>query len=150
ENRDALQALVAERTTKAPQGSRRAEGAPASSPALTVAVQAEPKGTAHAVLAARDALAGFSGTLLVLCGDAPCVSPRSIAALLAEPGVRRADVSVLSGDLQDPMGYGRIIRGPDGDLAAIIEEKDATADRRAIREINSGIFAFECPRMLET
>jgi bifunctional UDP-N-acetylglucosamine pyrophosphorylase/glucosamine-1-phosphate N-acetyltransferase len=111
----------------------------------SVAVQTEPLGTAHAVLAARDALAGFTGTAVVLCGDAPCVQASSIQALLEEHRARRADLSVLSGKLADPTGYGRIVRGPDGDLAAIVEEKDATPETRQIAEINSGILALEMP-----
>lgn len=115
-----------------------------------VAVQEMPRGTADAVLSAQRALEGFTGTGIVLCGDAPCVSSSSIDALLREHRERSADLSVLSGELADPTGYGRIIRGPDGDLSGIVEEKDATPERRAIREINSGIIALELPRLWKT
>src|SRR5581483_9864164 len=115
-----------------------------------IAVQETPRGTADAVLSARGPLEGFSGTAVVLCGDAPCVSPSSIEALLAEHRERAADLSVLSGEVTNPTGYGRIIRGPDGDLSGIVEEKDATPERRAIREINSGIIALEVPRLWKT
>jgi bifunctional UDP-N-acetylglucosamine pyrophosphorylase/glucosamine-1-phosphate N-acetyltransferase len=117
---------------------------------VDVAVQETPRGTADAVLAARRRLEGFTGTAVVLCGDAPCVSPGSIEALLREHRARVSDLSVLSAEVNDPRGYGRIVRGPDGDLAAIVEEKDATPEGRAIKEINSGILAFEMPRMWET
>lgn len=115
-----------------------------------VAVQETPRGTADAVLAARHHLEGFTGTGLVLCGDAPCVSPSSLQALLKEHQERKADLSVLSGEVANPHGYGRIVRGVDGDLAAIVEEKDATPERRAIKEINSGIIALELPRLWAT
>ncbi|MCO5169745.1 MAG: sugar phosphate nucleotidyltransferase [Planctomycetes bacterium] len=112
---------------------------------VVTAVQADARGTAHAVLAAREALAGFEGTLLVLLGDAPCVSARSLEALLAEHAERAAALSVLTGEVDEPRGYGRVVRGPDGDLSAIVEEKDAPAHVRAVREINSGTMAFEAP-----
>jgi bifunctional UDP-N-acetylglucosamine pyrophosphorylase/glucosamine-1-phosphate N-acetyltransferase len=115
-----------------------------------VAVQETARGTADAVLAARRHLEGFTGTAVVLCGDAPCVSPDSIKALLKEHAERSSDLSVLSGDVANPTGYGRIVRGPDGDLAAIVEEKDATPERRACKEINSGIIALELPRLWAT
>jgi bifunctional UDP-N-acetylglucosamine pyrophosphorylase / glucosamine-1-phosphate N-acetyltransferase len=116
---------------------------------VTLAVQAEPKGTAHAVLAAREALGDFNGTGIVLVGDAPCLRPQSLAQLVSEHRERAAAVSVLTGEVAEPRGYGRIVRGLDGDVAAIVEEKDGTATQRAIREINSGIFALELPRLFD-
>lgn len=126
-----------------------ASGAPAL---LAFAHQTEARGTAHAVLSGRAALTGagggpFEGTLLVLLGDAPCVSPAALQTLLREHAERRAALSVLTGDAPQPKGYGRILRGPDGDLAAIVEEKDASDEVRKITEINSGVMAFELPFM---
>lgn len=112
---------------------------------VVTAVQAEARGTAHAVMAARPALASLQGTLLVLLGDAPCVTARSLEALLREHRERAAGLSVLTGEVDEPRGYGRIVRGPDGDLAGIVEEKDAPAHVRALREINSGVMALEAP-----
>lgn len=117
---------------------------------VVTAIQSEARGTAHAVLAARDALAGFAGTLLVLLGDAPCVSAHSIEALLREHRERAASLTVLSGEVPEPKGYGRIVRGPDGDVAAIVEEKDASAHVKQVREINSGVMAFEAPDVWTT
>ncbi len=114
---------------------------------VTLAVQDEPLGTAHAVLAARPVLEGFSGTALVLLGDAPCVSAPSLEALLEAHQGRGATLTVLSGKVPDPRGYGRIVRGPDGELAAIVEEKDGSADVLAGDEINSGTFALELPAL---
>lgn len=114
---------------------------------VQLAVQSEPLGTAHAVLAAKPALEGFRGTGLVLLGDAPCVTPASLQALLAAHVERAAQLSVLSGEVHEPRGYGRVVRGPDGDLAAIVEEKDAPQETLQIREINSGSFALELPAL---
>lgn len=114
---------------------------------MAFAHQTEAKGTAHAVLSGRAALGAFEGTLLVLLGDAPCVSPTALQALLREHAERRAALSVLTGDAPQPKGYGRIVRGPDGDLAAIVEEKDASDEVRKLTEINSGVMAFELPFM---
>jgi bifunctional UDP-N-acetylglucosamine pyrophosphorylase / glucosamine-1-phosphate N-acetyltransferase len=114
---------------------------------VSLAIQAEAKGTAHAVLAAKEALAGFTGTGLVLLGDAPCVSSHSLETLVKEHAARSATLSVLTGEVTNPTGYGRIVRGPDGDLAAIVEEKDASDAIKAHREINSGVMALELPRV---
>ncbi len=117
---------------------------------VVTAIQHEARGTAHAVMAAREALTGFEGTLLVLLGDAPCVTSRSLEALLREHAQRAAALSVLTGEVPEPRGYGRIVRGPDGDLAGIIEEKDASPQVRALREINSGVMALEAPAIWGT
>ncbi|MXU66527.1 bifunctional UDP-N-acetylglucosamine diphosphorylase/glucosamine-1-phosphate N-acetyltransferase GlmU [Oceanomicrobium pacificus] len=100
--------------------------------------QAEQKGTAHAVDQARDLLGGFDGDLLVLYGDTPLITEATVAAMQS----RRADgdaVVVLGFEADDPGGYGRLIRGADGGLDAIIEAKDATPDQRAVRLFNSGV-----------
>lgn len=117
---------------------------------VVTAIQTEARGTAHAVLAACDALADFSGTLLVLLGDAPCVSAPSLEALLREHRERAASLTVLSGEVAQPRGYGRIVRGPDGDVTAIVEEKDASEHVKQMREINSGVMAFEAPDVWAT
>jgi bifunctional UDP-N-acetylglucosamine pyrophosphorylase/glucosamine-1-phosphate N-acetyltransferase len=112
---------------------------------VTIAVQTEPKGTAHAVLAAKSALEGFEGTGLILLGDAPCLSGASLRTLLEQHSERGAQLSLLSGRVADPTGYGRVVRGVDGELAKIVEEKDADETVRSLDEINSGIFALELP-----
>lgn len=112
---------------------------------VTIAVQTEPKGTAHAVLAAKSALEGFVGTGLILLGDAPCLSEASLRTLLEQHSERDAQLSLLSGRAADPTGYGRVVRGMDGELAKIVEEKDADETVRSLNEINSGIFALELP-----
>ncbi len=114
------------------------EVARAVAPAETV-VQAEQRGTAHAVAAARDALNGFAGDVLVLCGDAPLVTTATLAALLAERRRAPAAAAVVLGMRPaDPGAYGRLVTGPDGALAAIVEAAECTPEQRAITLCNSG------------
>lgn len=118
-------------------------------PQVEVVIQDPPLGTAHAILAAKEALADFSGTGMVLLGDAPGISQRSLNALLKMHRERNAALSVLSGEVANPTGYGRVVRGVHGDVEAIIEEKDAPPEVREVREINSGTFALELPKIWE-
>ncbi|MCC6350791.1 MAG: NTP transferase domain-containing protein [Candidatus Eisenbacteria bacterium] len=110
---------------------------------LEWAVQAEQRGTGHACRMAAPALAGFTGTLLVVCGDTPLLTAETLHALLGRHAESGASVTVLSMRLPDPTGYGRIVRTPDGaGIERIVEEKDASAAERALDEVNSGIYAF--------
>lgn len=124
-------------------------GAEAVEAALAVdgvafALQAEQLGTGHALLCARPALADFSGTILLLCGDVPLLRPATIEQLLDYHHRQGASVTVLTATLENPHGYGRVVR--DGDeVVAIVEEKDATPEIRTLREINTGIYCFEAP-----
>ncbi|TLM65365.1 MAG: bifunctional UDP-N-acetylglucosamine diphosphorylase/glucosamine-1-phosphate N-acetyltransferase GlmU [Deltaproteobacteria bacterium] len=110
------------------------------------ALQAEQLGTGHALRCAVPALAGFTGELLLLCGDVPLLRAETLAALLQHHRRQGAVVTVLTAEMDDPRGYGRIIRGGDG-VERIVEEKDATAQERAVREINTGIYVFAAPRV---
>ncbi|MBD3381200.1 MAG: NTP transferase domain-containing protein [candidate division Zixibacteria bacterium] len=106
------------------------------------AVQDEQLGTGHAVMMARDKLAEFEGDILVLLGDVPFLRPRTVAGLLDEHRRRGAVATVLTADLPDPTGYGRIVRADSGLVKKIVEHKDATEKERRITEINSGTFVF--------
>jgi bifunctional UDP-N-acetylglucosamine pyrophosphorylase/glucosamine-1-phosphate N-acetyltransferase len=110
-------------------------------------IQAEQRGTGHAVMMAAPALEGFTGTLLVVCGDTPLLRPATLQQLLDHHAGSGAAATVLSMRLPDPKGYGRIIRDPAGGLAAIVEERDATPEQRAIDEVNSGNYAFDYPAL---
>ena len=110
-------------------------------------VQAEQCGTGHAVLMAGPALAGFAGTLLVVCGDTPLLRAATLHALLEGHAARGAAVTVLSMRVPEPRGYGRILRDAAGGLSAIVEERDATAEQRRIDEVNSGVYAFDYPAL---
>ena len=111
-------------------------------------LQAEQRGTGHAVQVAAPALAGFAGTLLVVYGDTPLLRAATLDALLAEHRASGAAVTVLSTRVPDPTGYGRILRGgARGGITAIVEDRDATAEQRRIDEINTGIGAYQYPAL---
>ncbi|MFE1318912.1 bifunctional UDP-N-acetylglucosamine diphosphorylase/glucosamine-1-phosphate N-acetyltransferase GlmU [Kitasatospora phosalacinea] len=116
-------------------------------PAARPVVQAEQSGTGHAVRTALQALAAdgveLDGTVLVTTGDAPLLTGATLAALAAAHAEQGNGVTVLTARVPDATGYGRILRGPDGAVAAIVEHKDATAGQLAVDEINSGVFAFD-------
>jgi bifunctional UDP-N-acetylglucosamine pyrophosphorylase / glucosamine-1-phosphate N-acetyltransferase len=115
---------------------------------LLFALQQEQLGTGHALLCAQPSLAKFSGTILLLCGDVPLLRRQTLEKLLAYHAARRAAVTVLTAEVPEPYGYGRIIR--DGErVLKIVEEKDATPLERSVREINTGIYAFEAPFVFE-
>jgi len=112
-------------------------------PDVVLAVQADQQGTGHAVRIAIEAAGTTSGTVLVAAGDTPLLRGESLRDFAQEHQAAECAVSVLSGVVDDPFGYGRIVRNDEGDVEAIIEEKDATADQRGIHEISSGILAFD-------
>jgi bifunctional UDP-N-acetylglucosamine pyrophosphorylase / glucosamine-1-phosphate N-acetyltransferase len=112
-------------------------------------VQAEQRGTGHAVLMAGPALEDFAGTLLVVCGDTPLLRAATLHELLVGHAAGRAAVTVLSMRLPDPRGYGRVVRegplvpGVPAPIQSIVEDRDATQAQKAIDEVNSGIYAFD-------
>jgi len=107
-----------------------------------LAVQKEPKGTGDAVASAHAALVGFDGDLFVLDGAAPLLTTELLAALLQEHRQAKAAVTVLSIEPDETPPYGRIVRDEDGALKAIVEDKDASPEERAIRELNTSIYVF--------
>ncbi len=106
-------------------------------------VQEQQLGTAHAVLAAKEALAGRTGSLVVLTGDSPLVRPETISQLVATREEANAAVVVLTMEAADPTGYGRIIRDAAGDVQEIVEQKDCTPQQAAVTECNSGFYCFD-------
>lgn len=107
------------------------------------ALQKEQLGTAHAAMAGLRKLGSFKGALLICSGDAPLLGADTFRRLVLAHKRAGADVSVLTARLEDPAGYGRIIRGTDGAVAGIVEHKDANAAARAVNEINTGTYCFE-------
>jgi len=108
--------------------------------------QTEQRGTGDAVLAARAELEGANSTLLVLSGDVPLVRAETLAGLLQQHRTHRgrgAACTLLSVRLEDPTGYGRVVRDAEGRFERIVEQKDATPEERQIAEINAGIYCFE-------
>ena len=111
-------------------------------PGLRFALQEPQLGTGHALLQAEPALAGAHGTVVLLYGDVPLLRGATLESLVRAHRTRGAAATVLTARVDRPQGYGRIVR-EGGSIAAIVEERDATAEQRAIDEINSGIYAFE-------
>jgi len=105
--------------------------------------QPEQLGTGHAVMQTESLLADFDGTIMVLNGDVPGLRAETMREFMRAHHDAGAAATVLTAELDDPTGYGRIVRDADGNLRAIVEHKDATPEIRAIREINSGLFCFE-------
>ena len=117
--------------------------------AVSFVVQEEALGTGHAVMAAAPLLKDFSGSLLVLCGDAPLITSETLRQLLETREGEDADQVILTATLEDPQGYGRMIRNRQGKAVDIVEEKDADPDQRALREINTGFHCFKMSSILE-
>ena len=126
----------------------RVKASVAGHPTPTFVVQDPQLGTAHALLTAEPALAGATGTLVLLYGDVPLLSPATLKRLVDRHQAAAAAATLVTAILDDPTGYGRIVRVGD-EIARIVEEKDATAAERQIREINSGIYAFELRGLFE-
>ncbi len=117
-------------------------------PVLT-AEQHERRGTGHAVRCALDALpAGLTGSVVVTYGDVPLLEPPTLAALLADHAASGAPLTLLTSEVDDPTGYGRVVRESDGTVTRIVEEVDATPEQRALREVNSGVYAFDAAFLL--
>jgi bifunctional UDP-N-acetylglucosamine pyrophosphorylase/glucosamine-1-phosphate N-acetyltransferase len=107
------------------------------------ALQAEPRGTGHAVAQAAGALRGAPGPLLIVNGDLPSLKPATLRALVALHRKSKAALALVTTDLDDPTGYGRIVRDAKGRVTRIVEHKDATAALRRITEINCGIYCAD-------
>lgn len=107
------------------------------------ALQSRQLGTGHAVAQAQEKLSGFKGNILVLSGDVPLLSEGTINTMLAKHIETGSKATVLTADIDDPTGYGRVIRNSAGDLKYFVEQKDASDDEHLVNEINSGIYVFE-------
>ncbi len=118
-------------------------------PDCLVAVQEVLDGTGGAVRVAVEALGAVHGTVVVAYGDTPLLEGDTLRGFAAEHEAAERAVSVLTGVVDHPFGYGRIVRGADGEVEAIVEEKDATAEQREIHEINSGILALDATFLVQ-
>ncbi|MDR1702813.1 MAG: bifunctional UDP-N-acetylglucosamine diphosphorylase/glucosamine-1-phosphate N-acetyltransferase GlmU, partial [Sporomusaceae bacterium] len=117
-------------------------------PEAEYVVQGEQLGTGHAVLAAQEALTGFEGTVMVLCGDTPLLTSGLLTKLYSLHKEKGAQASVLTSVLADPAGYGRVITTPEGYVAKIVEQKDAAPAELLVNEINTGLYCFEKDALL--
>ena len=113
--------------------------------AIQYAVQAEQKGTGHAVQMTASALAELTGTVLIVPGDAPLLIGDTLRQLLDTHHQTGAAATLLTAMLPDAGAYGRVIRGADEAVSAIVEARDATAEQKAVREINTSVYAFDAP-----
>ncbi len=113
----------------------------ANHPKVVTAVQAEQNGTGHAVKVALAELGKLSGPVLVLAGDTPLLTATDMQNTLA--GLSGNAATVLTAQLADPTGYGRIVRSDSGGIEKIVEHKDASNEQLTIAEVNSGVYAFD-------
>jgi UDP-N-acetylglucosamine pyrophosphorylase len=113
-------------------------------------IQEPQLGTGHAVMMAENFLKSYSGDILVLSGDVPLLSAETIRNLVDTHQQSAAVATLLTSELDDPSGYGRIIRDPVGRVIKIIEQKDATAQELRVKEINVGIYMFHPKKLVMT
>lgn len=110
--------------------------------------QAQRLGTGHAVMMAKDFLKSHHGNVVILNGDAPFMTSDTIQKSLIQHTQSKSAATVISAKVDDPTGYGRIVRDETGGLKAIVEQKDADDETLKINEVNSGGFWFDCQLLL--
>lgn len=109
-------------------------------PTVKICIQEEQLGTGHAVRQAEQLFNGYDGDILILAGDVPLISRKTLEEFYKAHTEGSADISVLSTNADDPTGYGRIVRTKTGTFTGIVEQKDADETEKEIHEINSGIY----------
>jgi bifunctional UDP-N-acetylglucosamine pyrophosphorylase/glucosamine-1-phosphate N-acetyltransferase len=117
---------------------------------LKFAVQEQQLGTAHAVMAARNALRGFKGSILILSGDTSLLTAETLRTVIDARSKSGAALAFATMHLDNPAGYGRLVRAPDGGPALIVEEKDATAEEKRITEVNAGLYCADSAFLWKT
>ncbi|HKG22498.1 MAG TPA: bifunctional UDP-N-acetylglucosamine diphosphorylase/glucosamine-1-phosphate N-acetyltransferase GlmU [Blastocatellia bacterium] len=116
---------------------------------LEFVLQSEQRGTGHAVMSARERLQGRPGPLVILAGDGPMIKPETLRKLVDSHTSEQNAATLLTVEMDDPAGYGRIIRDEAGNYARGVEQKDASPEELAIREVNVSIYCFDIPSLLE-
>jgi bifunctional UDP-N-acetylglucosamine pyrophosphorylase/glucosamine-1-phosphate N-acetyltransferase len=116
---------------------------------LRYVIQTEQLGTGHATLCAQPALAGFEGDVLVLAGDGPLIRPETIEKMRGRQLETNASATLATSIVDDPTGYGRVVRDASGRFEAIVEHKNATPQQRAIREIYPSYACFDAALLFE-
>lgn len=115
-----------------------------------VVYQEQQLGTAHALMQAADTLKTFPGHVLVVCGDTPMITSETLSMLVKHHIDNQATATVLTAMMEDPAGYGRVIRDDQGRVERIVEQKDGSPGELAIKEINTGFYCFAVPGLFET
>lgn len=118
-------------------------------PDIEFADQVERLGTGHAMMMTREAFKDYDGDILVLCGDTPLFKVETLQKLVEWHRHQEAAATILTAELKEPKGYGRILRYDDNRVQGIVEEKDANRYERAIREINTGTYCFDSRRLFD-
>ena len=113
-------------------------------------LQAEQLGTAHAVQQAEGILGNEEGTTIVVCGDTPLIRPETMQALFEHHQAKNAKATILTAIAENPTGYGRILRGENGQVEQIVEQKDASVEQQLVKEINTGTYCFDNKLLFET
>jgi bifunctional UDP-N-acetylglucosamine pyrophosphorylase/glucosamine-1-phosphate N-acetyltransferase len=112
------------------------------------AVQEEQLGTGHAVAQASDLLRDFEGNVVVLYGDMPLINPETVRRLIETREQNDVKAAILTVVLDNPPDFGRIIRDGTGEVTRIVEVKDATPEEYAVKEVNVGMYCFDCQPLL--
>ena len=116
---------------------------------LKYATQMEQLGTGHAVLQTGDLLKNKEGHILILYGDVPNIKESTLRPIIDDHLINNRDLTLITAEIDDPTGYGRIIRDKNDNLLKIVEEKDCTDDERKIKEWNPGIYIFKIPEVFK-
>jgi bifunctional UDP-N-acetylglucosamine pyrophosphorylase/glucosamine-1-phosphate N-acetyltransferase len=116
---------------------------------FTSALQPEQRGTGDAVRCGMETLSEYAGTIVVLYGDCPLVPAEAITSLITERQAKKAPLALLTSQMEDPTGYGRILRGPDGAVREIREHRDCSPAELQIHEVNPGIYAIDADFLRE-
>ncbi len=111
--------------------------------------QQEQQGSGHAVMCAREHFSGFSGSLVVMCGDSPLFSSFTICNIIDEHVRTGASITLAVTVLENPFGYGRILRDASGSIIGIVEEKCASVEEQSIKEVNGGAYVFDAKWLFE-
>ncbi len=130
-------------------GREAVERAFGNEPDLTFVHQAEQKGSGHAVMVCADALKGFTGDCVVIAGDMPLIQADTLSTLLGGHRATGAAASLATTTLDDPTGYGRIVRNARGEFEKIVEHRDCTPEQLAIREVNPSYYCFDAVTLLD-
>ena len=116
---------------------------------LKYVTQIEQLGTGHAVLQTEELLKNNKGHIIILYGDVPNIKASTLRPIIDEHIINNRDLTLITAEIDDPSGYGRIIRDKNGNLLKIVEEKDCDDDERKIKEWNPGIYIFKIPEVFE-